>query len=122
MIGDVERCHFRPLPGTKVGQFSADLNRREELSDRLRCASPLWILHRCRGLDCPPRGQYLMVLLNGMYDLGTFEESGDVAGCDRVTNQLAGSSWSGWQAHPPWPASCSELELKGGFKAPSTAV
>ena len=92
MIVDVERCHFHPLLGTKVGQFSADLNRREELSDRLRCASPLRILHRCRGEDGPQRDQYLMVLLNGMYDLGTFEESGDVAGCDRETDQLAGSS------------------------------
>jgi hypothetical protein len=53
----------------------------------------LRILHRCRGQDGQQHGQYLrMVLLKKMDDVGTFEESGDVAGRDRETDQLAGSS------------------------------
>jgi hypothetical protein len=50
MIVDVEPCQFRPLLGTKAGQFSADLNRREELSDRLgallRCGSCIDVADR----------------------------------------------------------------------------
>jgi hypothetical protein len=52
----------------------------------------LRILRRCRGQDGPQLGQYLMVLLKKMDDVGTFEERGDVAGRDRETDQLAGSS------------------------------
>lgn len=51
----------------------------------------LRILHRCRGQDGPQLRQYLLVPLKGMGDVGTFEESGDVAGRDRETDQLARS-------------------------------